>query len=506
MKRSSGILMHISSLPSPYGIGTMGKEARDFVDFLALSGQRYWQILPIGPTSYGDSPYQSFSVFAGNPYFIDLDTLVGQGLLSQAECQEKHWGDDPRKVDYSALSAARLPLLELCFTRAKARGLPGAFANFRRENSAWLEDYALYMAIKESSGLLPWKDWEEGLRLRKPTALCHCRKELSDRISFYAYLQFVFTSQWQKLKAYANHKGVRIIGDIPIYVAEDSADTWAHPELFYYDKNCRPIEVAGCPPDYFSTTGQLWGNPLYRWDKMAKDGYRWWIERIRAVSKLYDITRIDHFRGFEGYYAIPAGSKTAEHGRWRKGPGLALFKAVKKELGNIKLIAEDLGVITDKVVALRNATGYPGMKILQFAFNPKEESDYLPYNCPRNCVMYTGSHDNNTVRGWEEDANWGELHLAASYLNCRDLHEFSWAFITGAWSSVCELAVAQMQDFLDLGSWARMNTPSTLGNNWQWRVLGCELTPRLSHRIMNLTKLYGRFVPRKKTVGEIRRD
>lgn len=501
MKRSSGILMHLSSLPSPYGIGTMGEEARKFVQFLKQSGQSYWQVLPIGPTSYGDSPYQSFSVFAGNPYFIDLDTLCNEGLLARKSCSAADWGSDTGHVDYESLAKSRLPLLEEAFkTREKLEFEQEEFHKYRKKNSHWLDDYGLYMAIKETMGQRAWNYWDEDLRLRKPKAIADARKALSARIDFYIWLQFKFFQQWNALRSYANLNGVKLIGDIPIYVAADSADTWANTYLFDYDEENCPNEVAGCPPDYFCATGQLWGNPLYRWDVMKKEGYRWWIARISAMTQLFDVTRIDHFRGFESYYAIPAAHKTAEHGHWKKGPGIGLFTAIKKELGNISLIAEDLGFITPEVIKLRESTGYPGMKILQFAFNPESESDYLPHNVSQNCVMYTGTHDNNTARGWIHDVSYAEFRNACEYLNCQDTYYFNWDLIRGAWGSVSNLAVAQMQDFLNLPSWSRMNTPSTLGGNWQWRVLSGELSPELAKRIHYITKLYGRLEKHKKGI------
>lgn len=496
LQRSSGILMHISSLPSPYGIGTLGKEAFRFVDFLKKSGQHYWQVLPLGPTSYGDSPYQSFSVFAGNPYFIDLELLCQEGLLTPEECQSYDWGDDPEQVDYEKIFHSRFLILEKAFQRSQETKQVAAF---RKKHTDWIEDYALYMAIKEEMNLAAWKDWDEEIRLRKPDALTKYQVRLKERINFYIYLQYKFYQQYYRLKQYANRNQVKLIGDIPIYVAEDSADTWANTSLFYYDKECHPIDVAGCPPDAFSATGQLWGNPLYRWDKMKLDGFQWWLRRIRAVTQMYDLTRIDHFRGFESYYAIPAQDLTAEFGEWRKGPGMALFQAIREELGEIDLIAEDLGFITPEVRQLREDAGYPGMKIMQFAFDSRDESDYLPHNCNPDSVIYTGTHDNDTVGGWYHTAPAADVAHAMDYLNIRDQEEFHWDFIRGAWSSVCDLAIAQMQDFLGLDSSARMNTPSTLGNNWQWRMQAGAASDALAKKIFHLTKLYCRYVrPAKK--------
>lgn len=510
LERSSAILMHISSLPSNYGIGTFGKEAYKFVDFLKKSGQTYWQILPLGPTSYGDSPYQSFSVFAGNPYFIDLDILGNEGLLTKEECNSYDWGCNPKEVDYAKIFYSRFKILEKAFVRAsEGKNEDKQVSAFRKHNANWIEDYALYMAVKEKSGLVAWKDWDEDIRLRKPKALELYRKELKNKINFYVYLQYKFFQQYYRLKQYANRNGIKLIGDIPIYVAEDSSDTWANTDLFYYDKDCRPIDVAGCPPDAFSSTGQLWGNPLYRWDKMEKDNFTWWINRIAAVTKMFDLTRIDHFRGFEGYYAIPATDTTAEFGEWRKGPGIKLFIAIEKKLGDINLIAEDLGFITDEVRKLREDAGFPGMKVMQFAFDSRDDSNYLPHNCGEDAVMYTGTHDNETVRGWLDSAPVADVKHAIDYLNIRDMDEFNWDFIRGAWCSVCNLAVTQMQDFLNLDSHARMNTPSTLGGNWQWRMLPGDANPELSDKIYHLTKLYGRIVrkpkaPKKKLIAIIK--
>ena len=487
--RGAGILMPVSSIPSPYGIGTLGEKAYAFVDFLRESGQKYWQVLPVGPTSYGDSPYQSFSAYAGNPYFIDPDTLCREGLLTKEECGSYDWGQDSESVDYSKIYQSRFRLLEAAYKRS---GSPAGMEKFCAENEGWLPDYALYMAIKETMGMRSWTEWDEELKRRCPEALERCRKELGERIGFYTYLQYLFFGQWGKLKEYAKQNGIRIIGDIPIYVSMDSADVWAGSDMFLLDESKNPIEVAGCPPDAFSETGQLWGNPLYRWDRMEEQGYDWWINRLAISARLYDVLRIDHFRGFESYYAIPYGDATAENGVWKKGPGMKLFHAVQERLPGLDVIAEDLGFLTDDVRQLLRDSGYPGMKVLEFAFDSREESDYLPHNYEKNCVVYTGTHDNDTVRGWFENAAKEDVALACRYLNIRDIEEGNWAFIRAAYASVANLAIVQMQDFLNLGATARINTPSTLGQNWKWRMRDGVLTRELSEKIYGMTRLYGR--------------
>ena len=395
--------MPIFSLPSPYGIGTMGQAARDFLDFLQAGGQSYWQLLPVGPTSYGDSPYQSFSSFAGNPYFIDLDDLAADGLLEPSEYQNLDWGQ-PDKVDYGLLYAARYPVLRKAVKRLLA-GPPADYQAFLSENSDWLDNYALFMAVKGEYGGVSWQEWPEGLRLRQDKALAGARARLEDEIRFWLGVQYLFFRQWDALKALAHQRGISIIGDLPIYVALDSADVWASPGQFQLDEDLAPTEVAGCPPDAFTADGQLWGNPLFDWEKMKEDGYRWWLRRIGFQFRLFDVLRIDHFRGFDEYYAIPYGDKTARNGRWKPGPGLDFFKTVNRELGRREIIAEDLGFLTDTVRKLLKNTGYPGMKVLEFAFDPKNrDSEYLPHRFQRNCVVYAGTHDNETIEGWLESA------------------------------------------------------------------------------------------------------
>lgn len=490
-ERNSGILMHITSLPSSYGIGTFGKDAYDFVDFLEKAGQKYWQILPLGPTSFGDSPYMSFSSLAGNPYFIDLDLLVEEGLLEKKDFDNLDFGDDKEKVDYEKIFKNKMPILKKAYKNSIAMN-NSEIEQFKEENKHWLENYSLYMAIKQKFNLKSWLKWDKDIKLRKEKALKKYREILKDDIEYWNFIQYLFFKQWMNLKDYANKKGIKIIGDIPIYVAKDSADAWANSEIFLLDCENSPINVSGCPPDAFSSTGQLWGNPLYRWDLLEERGFDWWIKRIRGNIKLYDVIRIDHFRGFESYWSIPYEDKTAENGEWIKGPGMKLFNAIKKELGDVNFIAEDLGFLTEDTIKLVKDSGYPGMKVLQFAFDVREESDYLPHNYDENCVVYTGTHDNTTVNGWFEEVSEEEKKFAIDYLKLTEEEGYNWGFIRGAWSSVGRIAIAQMQDFLGLGKKARMNIPSTLGGNWQWRVKKEDLTDELANKIKHITKLYGR--------------
>lgn len=491
IKRSSGILMHITSLPSPYGIGTFGKEAYEFVDFLVKSGQSYWQILPLGATGYGDSPYQSFSAFAGNPYFIDFDLLKEEGLLNKEDYQGIDFGSNREKVDYKKIFDNKIYVLKIAYERGKDKYIK-EIERFKEEYSHWLEDYALYMALKYEFNLKSWLLWAEPIKKREEKAINHYRQILKDEREFWTFLQFLFYKQWIKLKTYSNNNGIKIIGDIPIYVAEDSADTWANSEIFYLNEDKVPVVVAGCPPDAFSKTGQLWGNPIYRWDYLESTGYKWWVDRIKASSMLYDITRIDHFRGFESYWQIPYGEPTAENGKWIKGPGMKLFNIIKKELGEVEIIAEDLGFLTEEVIDFRKATGYPGMKILEFAFDTREESDYLPHNYDKNSVAYTGTHDNYTVNGWFKNTKKSDVDFAIKYLKLSEEEGYNWGFIRGVLSSVSNLAIAQLQDYLGLGDEGRMNIPSTLSGNWQWRVKKEVLNDTLAERINEITKLYGR--------------
>ena len=490
--RKSGILMPVSSIPSRYGIGTFSKEAYAFVDFLEKSGQKLWQILPLGPTGYGDSPYQSFSTFAGNPYFIDLEELVKEGYLTKEDCDAYDFGEDEESVDYEKIYLSRFKVLYQAFRNSHI-AQNSEFQKFCEENAHWLADYALYMAVKNSFQGKSWIYWDEAIKLRRPEAIAQYREKYADEILFYKFQQFLFAKQWRELKAYANAKGIEIVGDIPIYVALDSADTWANPQLFQLDESCTPTAVAGCPPDAFSATGQLWGNPLYRWDYHKETGYKWWIERIAYCYQLYDVVRIDHFRGFDEYYSIPYGDETAEYGHWEQGPGYDIFKALKAELGKIQVIAEDLGFLTPSVIKLVKKTGYPGMKVLQFAFDSREESDYLPHNYTQNCVVYTGTHDNDTTVGWYDTFNRRDKSFAKQYLNIKGNKDIHWIFIRSALSSVADTVVIPMQDYLGLGGEARMNEPSTLGKNWKWRMKAGACTDELATKICSMIKLYGRL-------------
>ncbi len=484
--------MPISSLPSPYGIGTLGAEARKFADFLAAGGQSCWQLLPVGPTSYGDSPYQSFSSFAGNPYFIDLDILAEWGLLEPEEYQFLNWGNDPGQADYELLYKNRFQVLRLAVSRL-SRG-----DKFEMRGTLWgadwLEDYALFMALKDKFGGASWLDWPEELRLREPASLVLARKELAAEIDFWKWVQHLFFSQWWSLKEYVNQKNISIIGDLPIYVALDSADVWANPDQFQLDENGRPTEVAGCPPDGFSADGQLWGNPLFDWERMKKDGYAWWLKRIAWQFQICDTLRIDHFRGFDSYYAIPYGDATAKNGRWKPGPGIGFFKAVNKALGKKDIIAEDLGFLTPSVHKLLKDSGYPGMKVLEFAFDSRDTgSDYLPHCYSPHCVVYAGTHDNDTIQGWMASAPKKDVSFAKAYLRLSKREGYHWGMMRSAWASPADLAVMQFQDLLGLGSEARMNTPSTLGNNWKWRALPGTFDEKLSKRLYREMKVYQRL-------------
>ncbi len=492
--RASGILMPVFSLPSRYGIGSFSKSAYQFVDMLKKAGQKYWQILPLCPTSYGDSPYQSFSTYAGNPYFIDLDQLIEEKLLTRKECQAYDFGDDPQDIDYGKLYENRFKLLRKAYERANV-GEDQEFEAYRRENAWWLDDYALFMAVKDRFDGVAWNEWAEDIRLRWSNAMDYYRRELYYEIEFYSYLQFVFMKQWKKLKNYANINGIEIIGDIPIYVAFDSADAWANPELFQFDSENLPTAVAGCPPDGFSADGQLWGNPLYRWDYHRETGFDWWIRRIAYCSELYDVVRIDHFRGFDEYYSIPYGDTTARNGHWEKGPGIALFEAAKNRLGELNIIAEDLGYITDSVKKLVADSGFPGMKVLEFAFDSREKSDYLPYTYEKNSVVYTGTHDNETIAGWYAGLDKSDLKMCTDYMNIDRIpgKEYHWDFIRLAMLSVSDLCVIPIQDYLGLDNHARINHPSTLGTNWRWRLAKGQLSASLLKEIREMTRISGRL-------------
>lgn len=493
--RKSGILLPISSLPSKYGIGAFSKEAYEFVDFLKAAGQKLWQILPLGPTSYGDSPYQSFSTFAGNPYFIDLEALVSEGLITIQDCEEKDWVSHPEYVDYEKIYNSRFEVLTKAFDKAFGEfGYASKleYVAFVKDNAFWLEDYALFMAIKDANEGNSFTLWADDLRLRRDAAMQDCKAKYAKKMEFYKFQQFLFQTQWKKLKAYANEQGIEIVGDIPIYVSADSADVWANPKLFQLTEDGLPKSVAGCPPDAFSATGQLWGNPLYDWDYHKETEYEWWMQRIAFCYELYDVLRIDHFRGFDEYWSIPYGDPTAVNGKWVQGPRYDLFATMKKVLGDKPVIAEDLGFMTDTVIELVEQTGFPGMKVLQFAFDSREESDYLPHNYVRNSVVYTGTHDNDTTLSWYAQLPEDDKALADDYLQITDDKDLVWKFIRSALGSVSDTAIIPMQDYLALGSEARINTPSTLGINWKWRMKAGAATPELAARIKKETILFGR--------------
>ena len=491
--RASGILMHISSLPSNYGIGTMGIEAYKFVDFLSEAKQKYWQILPLCPTSYGDSPYQSFSSYAGNPYFIDLDMLIEEKLLTQKEVDSVVWDFGKDEVDYSNIYYYRFDILKKAFERFKKGDLT-EFNKFLSDNDRWISNYALFMSAKAANDNKCWLEWDKGLRNRDSHALWMFKNEHADEVMFWEFLQFKFFEQWNNLKAYANEKGIKIIGDIPIYVALDSADVWVYTDLFDLGEDLEPNAVAGCPPDAFSPTGQLWGNPLYRWERHKELGYNWWIDRLDSATKMYDVVRIDHFRGFDEYYAIPYGDETAENGRWEKGPGKEFFKTIKEKMGDLPIIAEDLGFLTDTVVDMLKESGFPGMKVLEFAFDPREKSNYLPYNYDSNSVVYLGTHDNNTILGWIDELDKASLDFCVDFIGAKkaDKKDIIWKMIRCAMASVSDTAIMQMQDYLELGEEARMNVPSTLGTNWKWRMKKGANAKALAKKIADVTALYGR--------------
>ena len=490
--RKSGILMHISSLPSKYGIGKMGKSAYDFVDFLVSAGVKCWQILPLSPTSYGDSPYQSFSVYAGNPYFIDFETLKREGLIKKSDYEDIKWQDNDHQVNYSIIYNNCFKVLRQAYKTYK-RDISKRYKTFVEKNSSWLDDYALFMALKFKNNGKPWYEWDKKLAMRDSNALKKASEELEKETEFFKFIQYKFFRQWSNLKKYANDKGVEIIGDMPIYVSYDSVEAWVSPELFQFDKHKKPKDVAGCPPDDFAVTGQLWGNPLYDWEYHKKTGYKWWIDRLQFSASIYDIVRIDHFRGFESYYAVPYGDETAENGEWRKGPGAELFKAAEKALGKLNIIAEDLGFITEDVYKMLADVGYPGMKILQFAFGEDSANEHLPHNfTSSNCIAYTGTHDNETLKGWVSSQSSDTLKYCMAYLGLKKKKDIPKNIIKQTWASVAQTAIAQMQDFLNSDASARMNTPSTLGNNWQFRTSEDDFTDKLAKRILKLNKMYNR--------------
>ena len=495
MKRSAGILLSVSSLPSKYGIGCFSESAYKFVDWLKCAGQTYWQILPLGPTSYGDSPYQSFSTFAGNPYFIDLEEFVKKGMLTQEECAAADLETREDSVDYYKMYYNRYPLLRKAYERSRIQN-DKDFECFCQENE-WLEDYALFMAVKDEFGGLAWNEWDEDIRLRDVAAMERYQKKLADEVCFYQFLQYSFYQQWTKLKQYANENGVQIVGDIPIYVAFDSADTWANPKLFQLDKENLPIAVAGCPPDGFSADGQLWGNPLYDWEAHKATGYAWWIKRLAHCFRLYDVVRIDHFRGFDEYYSIPYKDTTAVNGHWEKGPGMELFRAVEKVLGKKDVIAEDLGFMTDSVRRLVKDSGFPNMKVLEFAFDSRDtgsRNDYLPHNYEENCVAYTGTHDNQTIQSWFATISEEEREMAREYMcdHYTPDEELYTSFIGLIMRSKANICIIPMQDYLGYDDSSRMNKPSTVGENWKWRMKAADMNDTLCREVCHMTWMYGR--------------
>lgn len=488
--RESGILMHITSLPGPYGIGTLGKQAYAFIDFLRAAGQSCWQLLPLNPTGFGDSPYQSCSAYAGNHYLIDLQQLVEEGLLRQPELETIAWNSREDQVDFGIQYENRLNILRLAFSRFTDEAALDAFC---RENSSWLSDFALYMALKDQNCGAPWYTWEAPLKTRQPDALWQARQQLKKEIRFYSFVQYLFYTQWQALRSYAAENHITLLGDVPIYVPLDSVEVWTDPELFQLDSTLTPTAVAGCPPDYFSEDGQLWGNPLYRWDVMKRDGYSWWLRRLSAAGRLYDAVRLDHFRGFEAYWSVPYGDETARNGQWIKGPGLAFIQTIQEKLPRLRLIAEDLGYLTPEVLEMRDRSGLPGMKVLQFAYDSLAPSDYQPHTYHKNTVCYIGTHDNMTACQWLDSLDPEVLAYATAYMNLTAQEGFVWGMIRTAMSSVSDLCILQMQDLLELGGQARMNFPGTTENNWTWRALPGSFDMTLAEKLCHMTALYGRL-------------
>ena len=490
--RCSGILMHITSLPGPYGVGTMGKQAFSFIDFLHSAGQSCWQILPLNPTGYGDSPYQSCSTFAGNHYLIDLELLAEEGLLEKSELDEITWCRSEAKVDFGLLYENRLKVLRKAFAR---HGETEEFARFRAVNDSWLPDFAAYMVLKDRFGGKPWYEWPEGLRSRTDNYIEAAVEYAGyEGYQFYCFVQYLFFKQWNALRDYAHSKGIRIIGDVPIYVPYDSVEVWKEPQLFQLDEHLVPTAVAGCPPDAFTADGQLWGNPLYDWQAMEKENFAWWIRRLEAAGKLYDVVRLDHFRGLESYWSVPYGDKTARNGKWVKGPDMAFVRAIRQALPELDMIAEDLGYLTQEVLDLRNGSGYPGMKVLEFAFDVKEPADYLPHTYTANSVVYTGTHDNMTMRQWFDTADAESVAYAAAYMHLTEQEGYVWGTVRTAFASVSDTCIIPMQDILDLGAEARMNFPGTLSDsNWTWRLKDGIITNVLAEKLLALTTLYDRL-------------
>ncbi len=491
LKRGAGLLLPISSLPSPYGIGTLGREAYKFVDYLTEAGQKYWQVLPVGPTSYGDSPYQSFSAFAGNPYFIDLDYLVEEGLITKAQIKKFPWGDNAEYIDYATVYNSRFKILRMAFENSDYAN-EDAYRQFEKDNSYWLDDYSLYMAVKFHFDNKEWATWDYDIKARQTEAINRYREELSEDIAFWKFCQYKFFEQWNKLRKYANEQGIEMIGDIPIYVAMDSADVWAHKELFELDEDFKQINVAGVPPDAFSEDGQLWGNPLYNWPEMERQGFEWWKQRMASNSKLYDYIRIDHFIGVVNYYSIEAHCNSAKEGVWREGPGKKLTDAIDSAIGDAKIIAEDLGVVSPAVRELLAETGYPGMNIIEFAFDGSPDNSHLPHNYKPNSLVYGGTHDNETVAGFFNAKKTSELKYAYQYLGVDNKKDIPSAVLRAAYASVSAIAIFQVQDILEMGNESRMNTPSTVGDNWKWRLTKGALTKKKAKELKKLAEFYAR--------------
>lgn len=491
LKRGAGILLPVNSLASNYGIGTFGKEAYKFVDFLEESGQKYWQVLPLGPTSYGDSPYQAFSAFAGNPYFIDLDILIAEDLISKEYVEGLDWGQNREDISYDLIYASRFAVLRKAYEKSNHKDSQ-EYRDFLKENEFWLNDYCEYMTVKNQFDSKGWQEWDEDIKQREASAIEKYITNQSEEMNFWRYTQFEFSKQWNKLKAYANQKGIEIIGDVPIYVALDSADVWINKDQFQLDERLNPTKVAGVPPDMFSATGQLWGNPLYNWDLMEKEDFAWWKKRMEFSAKMYDLIRIDHFIGIVNYFSIPYGEPTAQNGAWVQGPGAKLLGAINTVLEGKKIIAEDLGVVTQQVIDLMEESGYPGMKLMEFAFESDATNTNLPIYYKNNSIVYAGTHDNETLKGFIENMSEASLEFTMKYLNVKNKEEIHWAFIKAGYASVANTAIYQIQDFLELGNQARINTPSTLGCNWRWRLTGTEFTKDLAAKIKDLTVVYGR--------------
>ncbi len=495
MDRSAGVLMHITSLPSPYGIGTIGKSACDFADFLKKSGQTYWQILPVGPTGHGNSPYTSFSTFAGNMFLIDLDKLIEQKILKRSDVESLDWGDKCSSVDFDKISKNKPLVLHKAFENYMQTDTSDLY-RFIKENNNWLDDYAVYMTAREFFGNLPWDEWpDEDLKMHKRKAIISFEKDHEKQVLFWKFTQFIFFKQWKEFKTYCNSIDIKIIGDIPIYVPLDSSDVWSNSDCFCLDENKKPTKVSGCPPDAFSPTGQLWGHPIYNWDYMKRDNYSWWMDRIGTLSTLYDVTRIDHFRGFDTYYSIPNDGKpdAVKRGKWCRGPGYHFFEILDYKFGStVKIIAEDLGTKSETVEALLKKTGFPGMKVLLLTFDSRDDSVIRPHNFDRNYVIYTGTHDNDTIIGWKASADKADIELAESYMNISKNDEYNWNFIIAAYQSVCNLAIIPMQDLLAYDSSARMNTPSTVGDNWIWRLTSDVDLSDITLKLKKLCSLYER--------------